>query len=143
MKCGIKSKRWSNSTATRSRWRKSIRTICFQKSSRLSLTFVTAELTILTWNFSVWVFIINLKCLTQQIFLKHAIFFRSKGHSFVGFFSNYGFEKMLRVAGRSFRHFLHSIDQLHDSNRYSFPKMKSPLFFVGGEDLHGCFLHYQ
>jgi hypothetical protein len=65
------------------------------------------------------------------------------GHSFVGFFSNYGFEKMLRVAGRSFRHFLHSIDQLHDSNRYSFPSMKSPLFFVGAEDLHGCFLHYQ
>ena len=65
------------------------------------------------------------------------------GTSFVEFFSNYGFEKILKVAGRNFRDFLYSIDQLHDSNRFTFPKMKSPLFFVESEDKRGAFLHYQ
>jgi guanylate cyclase len=65
------------------------------------------------------------------------------GHSFVNYFSNYGFEKILRVAGRSYRDFLHSIDQLHDSNRFTFPRMKSPLFYVDGEDNDGLYLHYQ
>lgn len=66
-----------------------------------------------------------------------------KGRKFVSYFSNYGFEKILRVAGRNFRDFLHSIDQLHDSNRFTFPKMKSPLFFVTDEDCDGLYLHYQ
>lgn len=88
-------------------------------------------------------FAFNTSQFNLSSFINRLIFLIFIGHSFVGFFSNYGFEKMLRVAGRSFRHFLHSIDQLHDSNRYSFPSMKSPLFFVGAEDLHGCFLHYQ
>ena len=61
----------------------------------------------------------------------------------MGFFSNYGFEKILRVAGRNFSDFLHSIDQLHDSNRFTFPKMKSPLFYVDGEDERGLYLNYQ
>ncbi len=65
------------------------------------------------------------------------------GKEFVGFFSNYGFEKILRVAGRNYRDFLHAIDQLHESNRFSFPKMKSPLFFVSAEDPYGLMLHYQ
>ena len=65
------------------------------------------------------------------------------GRKFVTFFSSYGFEKILRVAGRHFRDFLHSIDQLHDSNRYTFPHMKSPLFFVESEDSSGVLLHYQ
>ena len=69
--------------------------------------------------------------------------FYPKGASFVEFFSNYGFEKILKVAGRNFRDFLYSIDQLHDSNRFTFPKMKSPLFFVESEDKRGAFLHYQ
>ena len=61
----------------------------------------------------------------------------------MGFFSNYGFEKILKIAGRTYSHFLHSIDQLHDSNRFTFPKMKSPLFYVDGEDAKGLYLHYQ
>lgn len=61
----------------------------------------------------------------------------------MGYFSNFGFEKILRVAGRNFRDFLYSIDQLHDSNRFVFPQMKSPLFFVESEDENGIYLHYQ
>ncbi|CAF3725651.1 unnamed protein product [Adineta steineri] len=65
------------------------------------------------------------------------------GECFVRFFTNYGYDKILRVAGRHFRDFLLSIDQLHDSNRFSFPKMKSPLFHVTEEDEFGAVLHYK
>ncbi|CAF1517102.1 unnamed protein product [Adineta steineri] len=65
------------------------------------------------------------------------------GECFVKFFTNYGYDKILRVAGRHFRDFLHSIDQLHDSTRFSFPKMKSPLFHVTDEDDNGAILHYK
>ncbi|CAF3287078.1 unnamed protein product [Rotaria socialis] len=65
------------------------------------------------------------------------------GECFVTFFTNYGYDKILRVAGRHFRDFLLSIDQLHDSNRFSFPKMKSPLFHVTEEDENGAVLHYK
>ncbi|CAF2423788.1 unnamed protein product [Rotaria sp. Silwood2] len=65
------------------------------------------------------------------------------GECFVNFFTNYGYDKILRVAGRHFREFLFSIDQLHDSNRFSFPKMKSPLFHVTDEDDNGAVLHYK
>ncbi len=65
------------------------------------------------------------------------------GQNFVKFFSKFGFEKILRVAGRNFRDFLYSIDQLHESNRLTFPHMKSPTFFVESEDVNGVVLHYM
>ncbi|CAF1037064.1 unnamed protein product [Adineta steineri] len=65
------------------------------------------------------------------------------GECFVRFFTNYGYDKILRVAGRHFGDFLHSIDQLHDSTKFSFPRMKSPLFHVLEEDELGAFLQYK
>ncbi|CAF0824330.1 unnamed protein product [Adineta ricciae] len=65
------------------------------------------------------------------------------GKCFVRFFTTYGYDKILRVAGRHFGDFLHAIDQLHDSNRFSFPQMKSPLFSVAEEDEHGVVLMYK
>jgi guanylate cyclase len=65
------------------------------------------------------------------------------GECFVRFFTTYGYDKILRVAGRHFRDFLHAIDQLHDSTRFSFPQMKSPLFSVAEEDERGVVLMYK
>ena len=65
------------------------------------------------------------------------------GECFVRFFTTYGYDKILRVAGRHFRDFLHAIDHLHDSNRFSFPDMKSPLFSVAEEDEQGVVLMYK
>lgn len=65
------------------------------------------------------------------------------GECFVRFFTTYGYDKILRVAGRNLRDFLHSIDQLHDSTRFSFPEMKSPLFSVAEEDEQGIILMYK
>ena len=61
------------------------------------------------------------------------------GECFVRFFTNYGYDKILRVAGKHLGDFLHSIDQLHDLTKFSFPRMKSPLFHVLEEDENdGC-----
>ena len=65
------------------------------------------------------------------------------GENFIHYFSRVGFYKIFRVAGRTFADFLYTIDQLHDSTRFSFPKMKSPLFHVTEEDDNGAILHYK
>lgn len=58
-------------------------------------------------------------------------------------FQNYGYGKLFRIAGRTLREFLFAIDQLHDSNRYTFPNMQSPLFHVTEEDQMGTTLEYK
>ena len=65
------------------------------------------------------------------------------GKCFVQYFSHYGYQKMLKVAGRHFRDFLHGIDNLHETMRFSYPKMHSPSFYVSQEDARGCVLHYR
>lgn len=65
------------------------------------------------------------------------------GQDSVRYFVNFGFDKILRVAGRSLRDFLFVIDQLHDSNRFAFPQMDQPLFHVTQEDEHGATLDYK
>jgi hypothetical protein len=71
------------------------------------------------------------------------IYMEQFGKSFVGHITTFGYDKILRMSGRCFRDFLHSIDQLHESNRFSFPQMKHPLFYVDKEDADGLYLHYQ
>ena len=65
------------------------------------------------------------------------------GKCFVKFWTHYGYDKIMRVAGRSYRDFLHGIDNLHETMRFSFPKMISPSFYVENEDTNGCYLHYR
>ncbi len=42
---------------------------------------------------------------------------------------NIGYYKLFRIAGRNLREFLFVIDQLHDSNRFTFAKMQTPSEF--------------
>jgi len=65
------------------------------------------------------------------------------GENFIHYFSRVGFYKIFRVAGRTFADFLYTIDQLHDSNRFTFPQMQYPLFHVTEEDDNGAILHYK
>ena len=65
------------------------------------------------------------------------------GACFVQYFSHYGYDRMLRVCGRHFRDFLHGIDNIHETMRFSYPKMLSPSFYVTDEDESGCLLHYR
>ena len=65
------------------------------------------------------------------------------GQDFFRYFIKLGYDKLFRVSGRNFRDFLFIIDQLHDSNRYTYPKMHQPLFHVTGEDETGATLEYK
>ncbi len=65
------------------------------------------------------------------------------GHCFVQYFSHYGYDKIVRVAGRHYRDFLRGIDNLHETMRFSFPKMSTPSFYVTEEHPQGCCLHYR
>ncbi|CAF0865982.1 unnamed protein product [Adineta steineri] len=65
------------------------------------------------------------------------------GENFIRYFYRYGFNKILRVAGRNLRDFLFAIDQLHDSNRFTFPQMQHPLFHVTEENENGVILNYK
>lgn len=65
------------------------------------------------------------------------------GACFVNFCVHYGYDKILRVAGRCYRDFLHGIDNLHEMIRFSYPKLQSPSFIVESEDAKGCILAYR
>ena len=49
----------------------------------------------------------------------------------------------MRSSGRHYRDFLNGIDNLHETMRFSYPRMSSPFFRVSDEDNNGCLLHYQ
>ncbi|CAF4940629.1 unnamed protein product, partial [Rotaria socialis] len=49
----------------------------------------------------------------------------------------YGFDKLIRIAGRTLRGFLFVINQVHDSNRFTFSQMRYPSFHVTEEDDEG------
>ncbi|KAK6189728.1 hypothetical protein SNE40_001727 [Patella caerulea] len=65
------------------------------------------------------------------------------GTCFVNFCAGYGYDKILRVAGRHYRDFLNGIDNLHETIRFSYPRLKSPSFIVETEDAYGCVLVYR
>ena len=65
------------------------------------------------------------------------------GRCFVDYFTHYGYDDILRKSGRQFRDFLKGIDNLHETMRFSYPKMSNPSFYVSDEDPTGCLLHYR
>lgn len=65
------------------------------------------------------------------------------GQNFIIYLIKFGYDKILRVAGRTVRDFLFAIDQLHDSNRFAFPQMNQPLFHVTEENAMGATLDYK
>lgn len=71
---------------------------------------------------------------------EYLIFF---GRCFVEYCTHYGYDTIMRVSGRYYRDFLHGIDNLHETMRFSYPKMLSPSFYVEEETEHGCILHYR
>ena len=65
------------------------------------------------------------------------------GQCFVQYFSHYGYDRIVQVSGRHYRDFLRGIDNLHETMRFSFPKMSTPSFYVTDEHDNGCYLHYH
>ncbi|XP_047740024.1 soluble guanylate cyclase 89Db [Hyalella azteca] len=65
------------------------------------------------------------------------------GRCFVRYCSSYGYDKVLRRAGRHFCHFLQEVDNLHAQLRFSFHKMRSPSLIVTRFDGEGAVLQYR
>lgn len=70
-------------------------------------------------------------------------FMTEVGYDFVLFLGKYGYDRMLRVLGRSMSDFLNGLDNLHEYLRFSYPKMKPPSFFCTDEGANGLTLHYR
>ncbi|EDV93403.1 soluble guanylate cyclase 89Da [Drosophila grimshawi] len=65
------------------------------------------------------------------------------GKCFVRFFSNFGYDKMIRSTGRYFCDFLQSIDNIHLIMRFTYPKMKSPSMQLTSMDDNGAVILYR
>ncbi|XP_050680298.1 soluble guanylate cyclase 89Db-like [Leptidea sinapis] len=65
------------------------------------------------------------------------------GRCFVKFFSNYGYDTMIRATGRYFCTFLQSVDNIHQRMRFTFPNMRSPSMQLTRAHRHGAELVYS
>nr|XP_018913545.1 PREDICTED: soluble guanylate cyclase 88E isoform X2 [Bemisia tabaci] len=70
-------------------------------------------------------------------------FFDQMGVHFVGFVSQYGYDRVLSVLGRHMRDFLNGLDNLHEYLKFSYPRMRAPSFICENESRQGLTLHYR
>ena len=64
------------------------------------------------------------------------------GEFFVKNIGRYGYARLLRVLGRDMRDFLNGLDNLHEYLRFSYTKMRPPVFSCEKETPRGMLLHY-
>ncbi|CAO1433697.1 unnamed protein product [Diamesa tonsa] len=81
-----------------------------------------------------------LATLTGKQYDYFMIFF---GRCFVRFFSNFGYDSMIKATGRYFCDFLQSVDNIHLQMRFTYRKMKSPSMQITDVDDKGAFLVYR
>lgn len=65
------------------------------------------------------------------------------GVFFIGFVSQYGYDRVLSVLGRHMRDFLNGLDNLHEYLKFSYPRMRAPSFICENETRQGLTLHYR
>uniref|UniRef100_A0A1Q3FL72 guanylate cyclase n=1 Tax=Culex tarsalis TaxID=7177 RepID=A0A1Q3FL72_CULTA len=65
------------------------------------------------------------------------------GRCFVRFFSNFGYDELIKATGRYFCDFLHSVDNIHLQMRFTYRKMKSPSMQLIEVDEKGAVLVYR
>ncbi|KAJ2947593.1 hypothetical protein O0L34_g17390 [Tuta absoluta] len=65
------------------------------------------------------------------------------GRCFVKYFTNYGYDTMIRATGRYFCTFLQSVDSIHQRMRFTFPNMRSPSMQLTRAHIHGAELVYS
>ncbi|XP_063698080.1 soluble guanylate cyclase 89Da-like [Culicoides brevitarsis] len=65
------------------------------------------------------------------------------GRCFVRFFSNLGYDELIKATGRYFCDFLTSVDNIHLQMRFTYRKMKSPSMQLTSVDENGAILIYR
>ncbi|XP_053698579.1 soluble guanylate cyclase 89Db-like [Sabethes cyaneus] len=81
-----------------------------------------------------------LSALTGKSIDEFMVFF---GRCFVRFFSNFGYDELIKATGRYFCDFLHSVDNIHLQMRFTYRKMKSPSMQLIEMDENGAVLVYR
>uniref|UniRef100_A0A182W3L6 guanylate cyclase n=1 Tax=Anopheles minimus TaxID=112268 RepID=A0A182W3L6_9DIPT len=81
-----------------------------------------------------------LSAITGKPIDEFMIFF---GRCFVRFFSNFGYDELIKATGRYFCDFLHSVDNIHLQMRFTYRKMKSPSMQLTEVDENGAVLVYR
>ncbi|XP_055596372.1 soluble guanylate cyclase 89Db-like isoform X2 [Uranotaenia lowii] len=81
-----------------------------------------------------------LSAITGQSIDEFMVFF---GRCFVRFFSNFGYDELIKATGRYFCDFLHSVDNIHLQMRFTYRKMKSPSMQLIEVDERGAVLVYR
>ncbi|XP_055617436.1 soluble guanylate cyclase 89Db-like isoform X1 [Toxorhynchites rutilus septentrionalis] len=81
-----------------------------------------------------------LSAITGRSIDEFMVFF---GRCFVRFFSNFGYDELIKATGRYFCDFLHSVDNIHLQMRYTYRKMKSPSMQLIEMDENGAVLVYR
>lgn len=83
------------------------------------------------------------KSLLQILNVSEKDFFDQMGVFFIGFVSQYGYDRVLSVLGRHMRDFLNGLDNLHEYLKFSYPRMRAPSFICENETRQGLTLHYR
>ncbi|XP_058812767.1 soluble guanylate cyclase 89Db-like isoform X1 [Topomyia yanbarensis] len=81
-----------------------------------------------------------LSAITGKSIDEFMVFF---GRCFVRFFSNFGYDELIKATGRYFCDFLHSVDNIHLQMRFTYRKMKSPSMQLTEMDENGAVLVYR
>lgn len=81
--------------------------------------------------------------LLQVLGITEREFMDQMGVYFVGFVSQYGYDRVLSVLGRHMRDFLNGLDNLHEYLKFSYPRMRAPSFICENETRQGLTLHYR
>ena len=69
--------------------------------------------------------------------------FEGVGVHFVSLTHTVGFGQTLERIGRTFRDFMTNLDNCHDYFKNTFPKMRSPSFFIADEDEGGMYVEIE
>nr|XP_014290716.1 soluble guanylate cyclase 89Da-like [Halyomorpha halys] len=65
------------------------------------------------------------------------------GRCFVRFFSNFGYDEVIRATGRNFTDFLENVDNIHLQMQFTYPRMDSPSMYLSEKDPSGAVLVYR
>merc|ERR1719402_1245444 len=83
------------------------------------------------------------KTAQKQLGVTDEEFYEGMGIYFVGMATSIGYGALLEGLGRKFRDFVANLDNLHDYQKFTFPRMKAPSFFIATEDNEGNTVEYR
>ena len=79
----------------------------------------------------------------QVLGIQESDLYEEAGYHFIKYIGQFGYDKILILLGRKLSDFLNGLDNLHESLKFSYPKLQAPFFVCDNEDEEGLLLHYN